>query len=216
MKTNEEIENIKKACKITLACFDYIKEIIKPGMTELEIAKLMNDFMFEKGADGLAFDTIVGSGVNSSFIHSTPTDRKILENDIILLDFGCTYNGYCSDVSRTIFVGEPKEEWINIYNIVKRAYETAVSNIKAGITCKEADSIARDVIKSSGYDFAHALGHGVGKVVHDEPVISSKNENVLEDGTVFTIEPGIYIEGEFGVRIENTVMLKDGSVEEFI
>lgn len=216
MKINEKVENIKKACKITLDCFEYIKSIIKPGMTEIEIAKRMDDFMMENGADGLAFETIVGSGANSSLIHSTPTSRRILENDIILLDFGCKVNGYCADVSRTIFVGQPKEEWINIYNIVKRAYENAVFKIKAGMSCEEADSTARSIIKANGFDFEHALGHGVGKEVHEDPVISNESEDVLEDGTVFTIEPGIYIEGEFGVRIENTVMLNDGSVEEFI
>lgn len=212
IKTDDEIDKLKKASKLADECFEYICSKIKIGMTELEIAKEMDEYMLSNGATSLSFDTIVGSGKNSSFIHSTPTNKKIEYGDIILLDFGCVVDGYCSDISRTIFVGEVKEEYKEIYNIVLEAQLAGVNNITAGITASKADSISRDVIKKRGYDFDHALGHGVGKEVHKDPVISPKREDILENKMVFTIEPGIYLEDKFGVRIEDTVMLLDDKV----
>lgn len=214
IKTEDEIVKLKKASELADACFEYICNTIKIGMTEKEIAKLMDDYMLSNGATALSFDTIVGSGENSSQIHSTPTDRKIEFGDIVLLDFGCVIEGYCSDISRTIFVGEVKEEYKEIYNIVLESQLRGVTEITAGITAQKADLICRNVILEKGYNFNHAVGHGVGKEVHEKPVISPKNENdVLENSMVFTIEPGIYLEGKFGVRIEDTVLLKDGKVE---
>ncbi|MBQ9267390.1 MAG: aminopeptidase P family protein [Clostridia bacterium] len=211
--TKEEIEKLRKASALGDKCFDYICKQIKIGMTEIEIAKLMDTFFVENGASGLSFDTIVGSGPNSAQIHSTPTERKIEFGDIILLDFGCVLDGYCSDTSRTIFVGEVKEEYRKIYEIVLSSQIKAIEEIRPGMTCKEVDAISRDYIKSFGYDFNHALGHGVGKVVHEEPVISPKREDIIDNEMVFTIEPGIYLENAFGVRIEDTVLLRDGKVE---
>lgn len=214
IKTQEEISKLQMASKIADDCFKYICNEIKVGMTEKEIAKKMDRFMFDKGAEALAFETIVGSGVNSAQIHSSPTDRQIENGDIILLDFGCKYQGYCSDISRTIFVGSVSEEQRQIYNIVLEAQLTATKNIKAGMQCCEADALARDVIKNNGYDFAHSLGHGVGVEVHENPVISPKNDKEkLENNMVFTIEPGIYLENKFGVRIEDTVVLENGNVK---
>lgn len=212
IKTKEEIEKIKKASSIADECFEYICHTIKIGMKEKEVAKLMEEYMLKNGASGLSFDTIVGSGENSAQIHSTPSDREISYGDIVLLDFGCVYEEYCSDISRTIFIGEVKEEYKKIYEIVLNSQQCGVDNIKSGMTAKEADEVCRKIIQDNGYDFAHALGHGVGKEVHEEPVISPKKEDVLEDGEVFTIEPGIYLEGKFGVRIEDTVVLENGKV----
>ena len=186
---------------------------MKIGMTEKDVAKLMDDYMLSHGASALSFETIVGSGENSSFIHSTPSERKISYGDIVLLDFGCVVDGYCSDISRTIFMGEVKEEYRKIYQIVLEAQQKGILEIKEGMTAKEADGVCRKVINERGYDFAHALGHGVGKEVHEEPVLSPKREDVLKNNLVFTIEPGIYLEGKFGVRIEDTVLLKNGKVE---
>lgn len=211
--TNEEIEKLRKASELGDRCFEYICNKIKIGMTEKEIAKYMDEYMISHGASGLSFDTIVGSGTNSSQIHSVPTDRSIEYGDIILLDFGCVLDGYCSDTSRTVFVGEIKEEYKKIYNIVLEAQLKAIREIKNGMTCKEIDAISRDYIKSFGYDFNHALGHCVGKKVHEEPVISPKREDKIENEMVFTIEPGIYIENNFGVRIEDTVLIRNGTVE---
>ena len=214
IKTNEEISKLKKAAKVADKCFEYICNNIKVGMTEKEIAKLMDGYMLSNGATGLSFETIVGSGENSCKIHSTPSDRKIEYGDIILLDFGCIVEEYCSDISRTIFVGEIKEEYKKIYETVLKAQLEGVQKIVAGISTKEADLICRNVIRDAGYDFNHAVGHGIGKEVHEEPVLSwRKDDVVLENNMAFTIEPGIYLENKFGVRIEDTVILKDGVVE---
>lgn len=213
IKTEEEINKLKGASKLADECFEFICNKIKIGMTEKEIAKQMDDFMLKGGATALSFETIVGSGENSSQIHSTPTDRKIEYGDIILLDFGCVVDGYCSDISRTIFIGEVKDEYREIYQIVLEAQQKGIEKITNEMTAKEADFVCREVINNKGYDFAHALGHGVGTEVHEEPVISPKREDVLENNMVFTIEPGIYLENKFGVRIEDTVLLKDGKVE---
>lgn len=184
-------------------------------MTEIEISKKMSEFFMKNGASGLSFDTIVGAGKNSALIHSTPTENRIKEKDIILLDFGCILDEYCSDTSRTIFVGDISEKELEIYNLVKYAHENALKNAKIGMKANQVDKLGRDNIKKAGYDYAHALGHGVGKEVHEAPTISYKNEIVLEENMVFTIEPGIYIENEFGVRIEDTGILTKEGFESF-
>lgn len=212
-KTEEEIKKLEIASKIADDCFEYICQNIKIGMTEKEIAQMMESFMFDNGAEALAFETIVGSGLNSVQIHSTPTDKKIESEDIILLDFGCKYQGYCSDISRTIFVGNITDEQKEIYNLVLEAQLTATESITAGMLCCEADALARNIIKNKGYDFAHSLGHAVGTEVHETPVVSPKNDKeTLENDMVFTIEPGIYLENKFGIRIEDTVVLENGKV----
>ena len=215
IKTEEEIKKLRKAAKIGSDCFDYICTIIKPGMTEKEISKKIYDFFVKNGATGLSFDTIVGAGINSAQIHSIPTDRIIEEKDIILIDMGCVYDGYCSDMSRTIFVGEPTQKQKEIYNLVIEAYENAISNIKIGITTKEADLFGRQKILDKGYDYAHALGHGIGTEVHENPILSPKREDLLEENMVFSIEPGIYLENEFGVRIEDVGLLTKQGLEMF-
>ena len=180
-------------------------------MTEIEIAKEMDNFFVRNGASGLSFDTIVGAGKNSSLIHSIPTENKIKEKDIILLDFGCVLEGYCSDTSRTIFVGDISERERKIYNLVRDAHNNAMKNVTIGMLALDVDNLGRENIKMAGYDYAHALGHGVGTLVHELPTISYKNDTKLEENMVFTIEPGIYIENDFGVRIEDTgVLSKEG------
>ncbi len=213
-KTEEEIVKLKKASLLADECFKAICQEIKIGMTEKEIADKMDAYMLSHGATALSFSTIVGSGVHSSLIHSTPSTRSIVYGDILLLDFGCVVEGYCSDISRTIFIGEVKEEYRKIYEIVLEAQLAGIQKIVAGMSTKEADFVSREIILKNGFDFAHALGHGVGKEVHEEPVLSTKEKHVLlENDMVFTIEPGIYLENQFGVRIEDTVVLKNGRVE---
>lgn len=212
IKTNEEIEKLKHASELTDKGFEYICSVIKPGMTEKEISEKLNNYMFSIGATGLAFDTIVGSGENSSQIHSTPSDRIILEKDIILLDFGYVIDGYCSDMSRTIFVGGITDKQKEFYNLVYKTQMNAIENIKIGMSAKEADLLGRQFILDKGFDYAHALGHGIGKVVHEDLVISPKRDTILEKDMVFTIEPGIYFENEFGVRIEDVVLLNENGV----
>ena len=213
IKTDEEIEKLAKASKLADDCYYYIKELIKVGMTEIEVAKLMDDYMLSHGATALSFETIVGSGPNSGLIHSTPTDRKIEFGDIVQLDFGCIVDEYCSDCSRVFFMGEVKEEYKKIYDIVYRAQIEGIEKTEIGMTAKEVDAISREIIKAEGYDFKHAVGHGVGKEVHEDPTISPKNEkDIISDNMVITIEPGIYFEGEFGIRIEDTCVMKYGKL----
>lgn len=213
IKTKEEIEKLRKASLLNDRGFEYICKIIKPGMTEKEIASKLDEFMLSNGATGLAFDTIVGSGVNSAQIHSTPTDRKIEENDIILFDFGYIVDGYCGDMSRTIFVGQVTDKQREIYDLVLKTQLNAIKNIKVGMTAKEADFEGRKFILDAGYDYAHSLGHGIGKIVHEDLIISPKRDTVLEENMVFTIEPGIYLENEFGIRIEDVAVLTSNGIE---
>ncbi len=211
IKTEEEIEKLRKAAMLGDKCFEHICNFIKPGMTEKMIAQEMNDFFMKNGASRLSFDTIVGAGKNSAFIHSTPTDNIVQNQDIILLDFGCVLDGYCSDTSRTIFVGGITEKQKEIYELVNFAHDNAVKMIRINDTLQIADSYGRKNIQDAGFDYAHALGHGVGTEVHEEPVLSPKREGALQEKMVFTIEPGIYLENEFGVRIEDTgVLTKEG------
>lgn len=213
IKTKEEIEKLKKAAILADRCFEHICKCIRIGMTEIEVAKEIDDFFMKNGANGLSFETIVGAGKNSSLIHSTPSENKIKEKDIVLLDFGCVLDGYCSDTSRTIFVGEVSEKELEIYNLVKMAHDNAVEKAKIGMLAKDVDKLGRENINMAGYDYAHALGHGVGIEVHEQPTISYKSDIKLEENMVFTIEPGIYIEEEFGVRIEDTgVLTRDGFI----
>ena len=158
---------------------------------------------------GVSFDTIVGSGPNSSIIHSEPSDRVIEQGDVVQLDFGCILDGFCSDCSRVLFMGNVDEEFKKIYDIVYEAHKFAIDNAKAGMKASEIDALARNIVKLSGYDFNHAVGHAVGKEVHEKPVISPKDETIIENGMVITIEPAIYIEGKFGIRIEDTCLMKD-------
>lgn len=208
IKTKDEIKKLKKAANLGDACFSYICSYIKIGMTEKEIAREIDSYMLRNGAEKMAFDTIVGSGENSAQIHSTPTDRIIQDGDIILLDFGCVLNGCCSDMSRTIFISYIKDEYKEVYDIVLRAQLEAINKIKIGMRGLEADKISRDIINSYGYDFNHAVGHGIGKIVHEEPKISIKSEDIIKNNMAFSIEPGIYIEDKFGIRIEDVVVMQ--------
>lgn len=214
-KTKDEIIKLRNAALLGDKCFKHICNFIKVGMTEIEIAKEMDDFFIKNGASGLSFDTIVGAGKNSALIHSTPSDNRIKEKDIILLDFGCILDGYCSDTSRTIFVGEISEKEAYIYGLVKDAQANAMKNSRVGMLAKEIDDLGRRNIINAGYDYAHALGHGVGTEVHEAPTISPKREDIIQSNTVYTIEPGIYLENEFGVRIEDTGILTNSGFEPF-
>ncbi len=212
IKTKEEIEKIKKVCELTDKGFKFICQNIKPGMTEIEIAKKLDDYMFSLGASGLAFDTIVGSGINSSLIHSTPSDRKIEKQDIIQFDIGYVFDGYCSDMSRMVFVGGITEKQKDIYNLVLKTQMNAINNIRIGMLANEADFLGRKFILDEGLDYNHSLGHGIGKEVHEELIISPKRETLLEENMVFTIEPGVYLENEFGIRLEDTVLLTQNGI----
>ena len=211
IKDEGEINSIRKACEITDNCFSFLTKYIKPGMTEIEIAKKIEQYYLEN-AEGISFDTIVASGENSSKPHAIPSDRKIEEKDIITIDMGCKYNGYCSDMTRTIFVGEPTDDQKKIYNLVLESQEKVLDEMKDGANIKDLTKIVTTNFELYDYDLVHALGHGVGLEIHENPVLRTTNDNNLREKMVVTDEPGIYIAGNFGVRIEDTVLItKEGN-----
>ena len=213
IKDEEEIENIKKACEITDNCFTFLKNYIKIGMTEREIAYKIEEFFIKNGAEGLAFNPIVASGTNSSMPHSIVTDKKIEEGDILLIDLGCKYKGYCSDMTRTIFIGKADDTIKNIYDMVLGVQNRAISQMKDGANIKNITKVAQQELKINKFDLVHALGHGVGLDIHEAPVLTSKYDNLLKENMVIAIEPGVYIPKSFGIRIEDTVLItKNGCI----
>lgn len=215
VKNEYEIELTKKAVEITDKTFSELLNIIKPGMTEREVSAEISYLQKKFGADGDSFDCIVASGERSAFPHARPTDKKIENGDLLKLDFGCIVNGMKSDMTRTIGIGKVSDECLNIYAIVKEAQQRALNNVKAGISVKELDSYARDFIKENGYEknFGHGLGHGVGYDIHEQPAINERTDFILQENNIVTIEPGIYVEGLGGVRIEDDVVVKKNGCE---
>lgn len=212
VKDEEEIENIKKACRVTDECFEHIVDYIRPGMTEKQIAREI-DYYYYKHSEGLSFDTIVASGENSSKPHAVPTDRRIQNVDIITIDMGCKINGYCSDMTRTIFVGEVPEYIKPVYDLVLKNQEQALQDMKDNANTKQISKMVDNDFRLNNYDLIHALGHGVGLEVHEEPILSINSEHTLKENMVVTDEPGIYIAGQFGIRIEDTVLITKSGCE---
>ena len=206
IKDKEEIINIQKACEITDNCFSYILGYIKPGMTEKQIANEIEEY-YKQRTDGLAFDTIVASGENTSKPHAVPTNRKIQEKDIITIDMGCKVNGYCSDMTRTFFVGEVPEEIKPIYDLVLKNQVQTQEAYKDGASTRLLTKMVENDFKLHDYDLIHSLGHGVGLEIHEPPYVSYSQDTQLKENMVVTNEPGIYIPGKFGVRIEDTVQI---------
>lgn len=215
IKTASEIEKIKKAQSITDKAFSHILTFMNEGRTEIEVAAELEYFMRKNGASGLAFDTIAVSGKNSSLPHGVPTEARLTKNSFLTMDYGAKFAGYCSDMTRTVVLGKADEEMKRIYNTVLTAQAEAMKQIKAGMTCKDADKIARDVITDAGYGqyFGHSLGHSLGLEVHELPSVSPKSHDVLVAGNIVTVEPGIYIPGKYGVRIENMVLITEDGCE---
>ncbi len=215
IKTDAEISHIKKACEIVQTAVCAVLKTIKLGDSEIEIKDRIETEMVKLGAQGPSFDTIVAFGKNSAVPHHETGEERLKPNSVILIDTGAVYNGYCSDITRTVFFGTPTDKFITCYDAVLEANERAEREIFSGIKTDLADKIARDKLKEKGLDkfFTHSLGHGVGLEIHEHPTLSPKKSTELKDGAVFTIEPGVYFDGEFGIRIEDTVMLKDGKVK---
>lgn len=214
-KNEKEIELTKKAVDITDRTFSDLLNIIKPGMTEREVSAHISYLQKLYGADGDSFDAIVASGERSAFPHARPTDKKIISGELLKLDFGCTVEGMKSDMTRTIAIGNVSDECKNIYNIVKEAQQRALDTVKAGINTKVLDASARDFIKEKGYgnSFGHGLGHGLGYDIHEKPAVNERSDYKLEVNNIITIEPGIYVEGLGGVRIEDDVIVKENGCE---
>ena len=219
VKDAEEIAIIAEAQRMTDLAFEHILKFINRNVTEREIAIELEFFMRKLGAETIAFDTIAVSGAASSLPHGVPRDVKI-ENGFLTMDFGARYNGYCSDMTRTVVIGTADEDIKKVYNTVLSAQLAALDKIQAGMLCRDADEIARSVIREAGFGpaFGHSLGHGVGMFIHESPSVSPKSpEDIrLAPGNVVTVEPGIYLEGKYGCRIEDMIAINDdGTVHNF-
>ncbi len=215
MKTSEEIECIKKAQQIAEDAFEHILTFIRPGVTEKRIALELDFYMLSHGAEALSFETIAVTGKKTSMPHGVPDDTVVEKGDFITMDFGAVYKGYHSDMTRTVAVGEVSSEQRKIYEIVLTAQKASLEILKKGVSCKDADAAARDIIKRAGYGdyFGHGTGHGVGIEIHELPNLSPRSTAILEVGNVVTVEPGIYIPNKFGVRIEDMALITENGCE---
>jgi len=215
IKDPEEIDLIRKAASIADEAFQHICHYIKPGLTEKEIAIELEMLMKKKGASALSFEPIVASGIRSALPHGVATDKKLEKGDLLTLDFGCIYNGYCSDMTRTVILGKANQKQKEVYDIVLHAQMSALESVRPHILSKEVDKIARDIITQKGYGdhFGHGLGHGVGLEIHEAPRVSPSGEEQLEQNMVITVEPGIYVPGFGGIRIEDLVVITEKGKE---
>lgn len=209
VKSAEEIACSRKAAEICDAAFGDILNMVKPGITERELALELEFNVRRRGASGMSFDTIIASGPRSAMPHAEPSDAQVKEGEFLLFDFGAVYEGYCSDMTRTVIVGEPNERQLFIYDTVLRAQEAAVSALRAGRVCSDVDRVARDIIAEAGYGetFGHGLGHSVGIQIHEDPRLSPSCHTILKENMLITVEPGIYVEGFGGVRIEDLAVV---------
>lgn len=217
IKTPQEIKILKEAADIADAAFKHIIEYIRPGLTEIEVSNELEFFMRKAGATSSSFDIIVASGARSALPHGVATEKVIEKGDFVTMDYGALYNGYISDITRTVAVGDPTDELKKIYDVTLEAQLYAMEHIKPGMTGREADALARDIIAAKGYGeyFGHSLGHGIGLEVHEGPGLSAKSDIILEKGMTVTCEPGIYLPGVGGVRIEDDLLITDDSNETF-
>jgi Xaa-Pro aminopeptidase len=215
VKSMEELDFMRQAQALTDDGFEYILDYIRQGKTEKAIALELEFYMRKRGSDGIAFDFIVVSGENSSLPHGTPTDRVLQNGDFITMDFGARYNGYCADMTRTVALGNVSDKQRLVYDTVLKAQLEALKQIKAGAVCKEIDAVARNIIDNAGFKgcFGHGFGHSVGIEVHESPSFNLRDETKLQSGMVLSVEPGIYLENEFGVRIEDVVCITDNGYE---
>jgi len=203
---------ITKAVALADAALEEAKAVIRPGITEKEAAWEIERNLRQKGSEGVPFEIIVASGPNSALPHARPTEKPICSGEPVLIDMGARISGYCSDLSRTLFLGKPNEMFQKIYTIVHQAQAIAIDGVRSEMAGSQADQLARGVIEQAAYGdaFGHGLGHGVGLAVHEFPRLGLSSRDSLADGMVFTIEPGIYLAGQGGVRIEDMVILEDG------
>ena len=215
IKELSEIAKIRKAIKITQKALKHIKRFIKPGVTEIEVVAELERFIRYFGATNSAFDIIVASGPNSSLPHHISSSRKIRNNEPVLIDLGIDYLGYKSDLTRVFFLGKIKVLLQQIHSIVAQAQRLAIKEIKPGISAGKIDSVGRQYIEKHGFAqfFGHSLGHGVGLEVHEQPSVSPRGDCILKPGMVFTVEPGIYLPGKFGIRIEDMVLVTETGVK---
>jgi Xaa-Pro aminopeptidase len=212
LKSEVEISLITKAVAITDTVFEEIMKVTKAGISELDVSAEISYLHKKHGAEKDSFEPIVVSGPRSSLPHGRPSSKKIREGELVTLDFGCFYDGYCSDLTRTIAVGKPSGEAQKVYGIVLNAQLKAIDFAQSGVEAKNLDHVARSFIHANGYGkyFGHGLGHGIGLQIHEFPRVSSRSTHTLRAGNVITVEPGIYLPGKFGVRIEDDIVVRKG------
>lgn len=214
VKDEDELNCIRKALAISCQAFDDLLGIIHAGMTEKRVCAELNHFMNLRGSEGTAFDTIVASGVNGSLPHAVPSDKVIEKGELVTFDFGAKFGGYCADMTRTIAIGEISSELHEIYDAVLEAQLTSEAAVKPGAICRDIDKIARDQLEAKYPGaFGHSLGHGVGLFIHELPSLSFRSDTILQKGHVVTVEPGVYIPGVGGCRIEDTVIVTEDGFE---
>lgn len=213
VKSEMEIELITGAAEIIDETFTYAFGIIKPGMTERKIAAKLEYFIKAKKSADTSFDIILLSGFRSSLPHGKPSSKILQKGEIVLLDAGVNYRGYCSDLTRTVCLGRMNSEQRKVYRVVKKAQEKALANIKPGIKGSRLNSLAGSLIKRAGYVLGHSLGHGVGLEIHESPGLRAGSRDIIKENMVFTVEPGIYLKGKFGIRIEDMVLVKKDGIE---
>lgn len=211
VKTPRQLLDIMKAQAMGDQCFSHILGFMKAGMTELEVADEIERTLLALGAEGLSFPTICVSGIRTELPHGEPTDKVIAQGDLVTIDMGAVVNGYCGDMTRTVAMGSITEEQKEIYDLVLRSQIAGLNAVKAGVECAKVDRVCRNMIKEAGYGnyFVHGTGHGVGTEVHEAPTLNSKSEETLAEWMPVTVEPGIYIPGKFGVRIEDLAIVTD-------
>lgn len=209
IKDPDELECIRSAAKIAEAGLNRALESFRSGITEIDFAAELEYQLRKAGSGWFSFQTIVASGWRAALPHGEASPKKIKKGELVVIDFGATYNGYASDLTVTVAAGEPGKKAREVYEIVSAAQKLAVEGVRAGVACKEVDALARDYIKRMGYggSFGHGLGHGLGLMVHEEPSLNSKSLTVLQPGMAFTVEPGVYLPGRLGVRIEDDLIL---------
>ncbi|MCM2267654.1 MAG: aminopeptidase P family protein [Elusimicrobiales bacterium] len=209
VKEGEEIGLLRKSCRIAAKAFGLIKPRIRTGRTELSVYRELEDLMQGMGASGTSFSLIVGFGPHSALPHHETSERKLRANEAVLLDYGCVYGGYCSDITRTYFHGRPTDEFKKVHAIVAASQKAGLKAVRAGVKTRLVDAACRDHIAEAGYGqyFIHGTGHGVGLEIHEAPTLNTKSEEVLRPGMAVTVEPGIYLHGKFGVRIEDSVLV---------
>lgn len=215
VKSAVEIDAIRRACRVADETFERMLDEVRPGITERELAARLELELAERGAQGASFDTIVAFGERSALPHARPGSRELRRGELVLFDFGAVVDGYVSDITRTVSCGDPPAEMREVYAIVVEAQGAALRGVRAGMSGPEADSLARDVIEAAGYGprFGHSLGHGIGLEVHEAPRLGKKSEDRLAPDMTVTIEPGIYLEGIGGVRIEDDVVIGESGLE---
>lgn len=209
VKTKAELAHIVAAQRIAEKAFLEVLDDIRPGMTEKQIAARLTYLMLLYGAENMSFDPIVVAGANSSKPHGVPSEKIVADGDFVTMDFGCIVNGYCSDMTRTVAIGYATDEMSAVYDIVLRAQKAGIEAARPGIPCSAVDRAGRGIIEAAGYGeyFGHGFGHGVGMYIHEAPTADPRGKNMLADGVVLTAEPGIYLPGKFGVRIEDMLYL---------